>query len=309
VKRHFSTATTKAFGAEHVRMSFKENATASQRKDGATATWKKSERAKRNFDAKSAFRKCLVKYKLRKRFAIKVMAKLVTADTDFYAMSQADLLCIIQTHTKRMADEVLILARAFVAYESKGGDVEAVTRWMREYLVGVAQGMILPDVLVRFAESRYLINRIAAMPIKDQLAVIEGGTVEVIVGETDGGIEMADKNPLDLNVREISQVFSPDGIRDSKQQIEWINAQSTPTKPREQKPRTPRAPVPAIAPTSTKAEQETWSDIPESKYGFRQVILRLSAVEDDLLAMAAANKRMSKDKLIYNLARSAGIIG
>ncbi len=230
-------------------------------------------------------------------------------------MSREDLLYVIQTHTNRMAYEILILARAFVAYQAKGGDAAAVARWMREYLVGVANGKILPEVLVRFAESRFLTNKVVAMPIKDQTAIIECGTVEVIVGETESGVEMADKDPLDLSVREISQVFGPDGIRNGTQQIEWINSQEAAAKKPKSNaaPRAPRAPVPDESeteetPIKIKEEQEVWSDIPASKFTLRQVIVHFSAAEDEQLAMAAANKRLTKEKLIYKIVKASGII-
>jgi len=95
------------------------------------------------------------------------------------------------------------------------------------YLMRLACGQILPEVLVRFHSRPRHLRRIAALPMPDQEKIVCGEPCTLMLPNGDHRAVPATL----LNGYELSQVFGPDGIRDEAEQAAYLREKTQRRRP------------------------------------------------------------------------------
>jgi hypothetical protein len=90
------------------------------------------------------------------------------------------------------------------------------------YLMRLACGQILPEVLVQFHSRPWHLRRIAALPLPDQERIVHGEPCTLMLPNGDHRAVPATL----LNGYELSQVFGPDGIRDEAEQAAYLRGKN-----------------------------------------------------------------------------------
>lgn len=117
------------------------------------------------------------------------------------------------------ARNLMRLALIVRALEERGEDLSDLRLGLLTYLRQIAYGAVLPEVVVRFAESPTLIKAIAALPMPDQTRLAAGDPVDLVVPRGEHGHDIRRADPLRMTVEQIRQVFAKGRIRDEAEQI------------------------------------------------------------------------------------------
>lgn len=133
------------------------------------------------------------------------------------------------------AAHLVRLALIVRTLEDRGEDLAGLRIHMLPYLRQIAYGQVLPEIVVRFAESPLLIRSISTLPIPDQRSIAEGRPVPMAIRKDDGSVDHRLVDPAYLRREQVAQVFARDRIRPIEEQIVLLEARG---KPREPKPAT-----------------------------------------------------------------------
>jgi hypothetical protein len=112
----------------------------------------------------------------------------------------------------RTAEGLAEMAACVRVLEERGDDLSWFRMGIKPYLRLIAQGQLLPSIVVTYAGLPNLLSAVAALPLSDQRHLIEQGTVAVAVVEQDGTIGTRQIDPRALPTRDIRRVFSSSGI-------------------------------------------------------------------------------------------------
>lgn len=111
--------------------------------------------------------------------------------------------------------------------EERGEDLSEFRGGLFSYLPRIAYGQVLPEVVVRFAGSAYLMNRVAQLPIPEQKRLGDGGMVDVVVRRGDH-FDTRKMSPLSLGHDQLRQVFAGGFLRTVPEQIAHLEADGNP---------------------------------------------------------------------------------
>lgn len=111
------------------------------------------------------------------------------------------------------------LAAVVRILEERGEDLSELRIGLIGYLRRIAHGQVLPEVVVRFADSPMLLRRIASLPLPDQKRLAEGEPVKLVVPQEGGPADHRMADPLRMTRDQITLVFAADHIRDTAEQL------------------------------------------------------------------------------------------
>jgi hypothetical protein len=222
-------------------------------------------------------------------------------------------LSLTAQHLSRLALVVRLL-------EERGEDLSDLRIGLLGYLRQIAYGQIVPEIVVRYAETPSLLRRIASLPIPDQRRLASGDTIEVVVRRDDGSFDRRRVDPLFLGRSQLRQVFDSGRIRDEAEQINMIESSpKSKEKPKSQKigrlrtdPKrggivvgrtfVPAADVAKALASLHPGAPEDIDDEPVS------VSIRLSPIESKRFRMQAARSNISAPLLAYRAVMAMGLL-
>jgi hypothetical protein len=117
------------------------------------------------------------------------------------------------------ARNLMRLALIVRALEERGEDLSDLKLGLLSYLRQIAYGSVLPEVVVRFAESPSLVKAIAALPAPDQARLAAGESVPLVVARGEHGHDVRRADPLRMTAAQVRQVFGQGRLRDEAEQI------------------------------------------------------------------------------------------
>lgn len=147
------------------------------------------------------------------------MSLVEIGSSDLSSLTTAQLEDRLASALGRTAEGIAEMAACVRELESRGEDLARLKLAIMPYLRRIAQGQLLPQVVVSYAGSRQLLDAIASLPLSDQQHLLDVGTVKVAVVEADGMIGAREIDPRALPPRDIARVFSPAGLRPPTEQL------------------------------------------------------------------------------------------
>ena len=140
-----------------------------------------------------------------------------------------------QVDRHRAAGKAGYLASVWRELERRGEDLSDIKSGLISYLPLVAAGRLQPEAVVHFAGRAMLLKRISTLPPQQQLALVNGERIPVVI-ELDGELVekqlQADEIPSQL----LNQVFTDGGVRPvTEQQLLAAVKMSTKSKREEKK--------------------------------------------------------------------------
>jgi hypothetical protein len=134
-------------------------------------------------------------------------------------MSTARLRAELSRVLELTARNLMRLALIVRALEERGEDLSDLRLGLLPYLRQIAYGQVLPEVVVRFAESPMLVRAIAALPGPDQKRLASGEPVSLVVARGEHGHDIRMADPLKMTGDQIRQVFGKGRLRDEAEQV------------------------------------------------------------------------------------------
>lgn len=145
-------------------------------------------------------------------------AELAAMDSETLRRELAEGLRLTARHLLRLA----LIVRTL---EERGEDLSDLRIGLLGHLRRIAHGQILPEIVVRYAESPALLRRIETLPMPDQRRLAKGEGVQLAVRAPDGSITHRLVDPLHLSYDQVRLVFGPRGIRDEAEQAIMLDRQ------------------------------------------------------------------------------------
>lgn len=125
---------------------------------------------------------------------------------------------------QELADSLGLTARGllrcaclYAVLLARGVDLSGLKVGLIDYLPHIADGTLLPEVVVRFAGKASVIRAVGALPLADQARLSSGERVLLVVRQ--GGADthrLAD--PLEMTPRQLAQVFGAHRLRSEAEQ-------------------------------------------------------------------------------------------
>jgi hypothetical protein len=144
---------------------------------------------------------------------------------DFATASVAELREELVRQMSFTAAHLVRLATIVAELERRGEDLSDLRIGMMRYLRLIALGQLVPEVVIRFADSPLLLNKILTLPLSDQARLAQGEPVKMIVYR-DGKLDHLMVDPLKLVSDQVRMVFGPGVIKDEAAQILWLEQQN-----------------------------------------------------------------------------------
>ena len=116
------------------------------------------------------------------------------------------------------ASDLMRMGKVVCLLDKMGEDLHGLKIGLVSHLRRIGQGQMLPEVVVMFAGSDAMIRRVGSLPLSDQKKLVEGGTVELLVGDGKGGHTYLAADPMELTGEQIDQVFAKDHLRNRGEQ-------------------------------------------------------------------------------------------
>ena len=118
-------------------------------------------------------------------------------------------------------EKIFIMAGVIRRLDELGDDLSDLELpWLSE-LRKVGDGQILPGVIMLLRGKPSLLQKVAALPLRDQKLIASGEPLKVLLPGGDHCMVL----PANMNGNEIRQMFAADHIRGDAEQASWLRAQ------------------------------------------------------------------------------------
>jgi hypothetical protein len=134
-------------------------------------------------------------------------------------MGTEELRTELVKHLSVTAEDILRLAVLIKVLESRGEPIENIKVGLIHHLRRIAEGILLPEALVRFGGRPHLLNAISRMPAGEQKKLADGEYVKMVVRHPGGDFDTRMVDPLLLRAGQLSLVFAQDRVRSEHEQI------------------------------------------------------------------------------------------
>lgn len=109
--------------------------------------------------------------------------------------------------------------------EERGDNLSELNSRLLTYLRLIAHGQLSAAVLVKFQGSQLIIEKVAALPMPDQLRLAEGQSIRLVVRDGSSYTHRM-VQPLEMTPEQISQAFTRGAIRSEPEQINYLESKS-----------------------------------------------------------------------------------
>lgn len=135
------------------------------------------------------------------------------------AMGTPELKAELARSLQQSAAHLARLAWIVRVLEERGEDLSDLKIGLLGHLRRIAYGQVLPEIVVRFAESPLLMRKIEMLPIPDQRRIARGEPVPVAVQGPDGSFTHRLVDPIYLSADQARLALGPRGLRELPEQI------------------------------------------------------------------------------------------
>ncbi len=142
-------------------------------------------------------------------------------DAEFDLMPTPDLLVELQRCVVGTVEFVSRAARIVRVLDARGERVPKLA--LVNLYRAVGQKSLLPELVVKFADKKMLMSKIATLPAVEQKRLAEGEPIPVAVFGNDGEITHRMVDPADLQSAQITQVFGDGRLRSMAEQAPFLD--------------------------------------------------------------------------------------
>lgn len=153
--------------------------------------------------------------KLFKKADTSVLSKLEEFSTE-------ELREVLKDKLNNMNRDLLFLSRVYIILKARGEDLSELTKGIGVYLPMIAEGKILPDLVIKYSGQKTLVSTISKLPIPKQEELLKDPKVEVVTFDKENKKQNKIKEVGALTVSEMIQVFDNDKIRTPEKQEKFI---------------------------------------------------------------------------------------
>jgi hypothetical protein len=114
-------------------------------------------------------------------------------------------------HLRRLAVIVRLL-------EERGENLADLRIGLLPYLRQIAHGQVLPEVLVRFAQSPWIVRLVSSLPLPDQKKLADGERIELVF-RRDTGFDKRLVDPLAMTRDQVLLAFDRNRLRSEEEQV------------------------------------------------------------------------------------------
>jgi len=144
--------------------------------------------------------------------------------SDLAAFSTDDLKARLAQQMTLTAQHLQEMAYIWVELEHRGVDLSELRTGLTDYLGKIASGELDARAVVQFAGSRQLLRYLSTLPITEQQALVERGTVELVLP---GSGDTTTRKLTHLSSSEVTQVFGHGILRDTQAQRQLLESKSS----------------------------------------------------------------------------------
>lgn len=221
---------------------------------------------------------------------------------------------------KLTAEHLLRLALIVRILEERGEDLSDLRLGLLSHLRRIAYGQVLPEVVVRFAGSPALVQRISNLPLPDQERLAQGEPVKLVTVGADGQADHLLVDPLNMSMPQLAQVFAPDRLRGEAEQLALLQRRAALPAVRARQPKRGKVRIDreqgglmvgrVFVPLATvlDALAELRDNLPADEEEEKQVPVRLSEREHIQLKDLAAKNGCTLTALIRRAMYAAGLL-
>ena len=134
------------------------------------------------------------------------------------SMSTDELREELRRSLQMTADNLRRIASIVRTLEERGEDLSALRIGLMPYLRQIAYGQVMPEIVVRYAESPMLVRTISQLPMPDQQRLAKGDPIPLAVGSPGTPLDHRMVDPIYLRRDQVSLVFARDHIRTIEEQ-------------------------------------------------------------------------------------------
>lgn len=146
-----------------------------------------------------------------------VQSELAALPTEALKARLAQQMTLTAQHLQEMA-------YIWVELEHRGVDLSELRTGLTDYLGKIASGELDARAVVQFAGSRQLLRYLSTLPITEQQALVERGTVELVLP---GSGDTTTRKLTHLSSNEVTQVFGHGIVRDTQTQRQLLESKSS----------------------------------------------------------------------------------
>jgi hypothetical protein len=138
-------------------------------------------------------------------------AELGLMNTDRLREELTRSLHVSAAHLRRLAVIVRLL-------EERGENLADLRIGLLPYLRQIAHGQVLPEVLVRFAQSPWIVRLVSSLPLPDQKKLADGERIELVF-RRDTGFDKRLVDPLAMTRDQVLLAFDRNRLRSEEEQV------------------------------------------------------------------------------------------
>lgn len=155
---------------------------------------------------------------------------------DLSGMTDEQLKDEFSSALQETADGLLRLAAATQELEKRGHDLSHLKLNLIGYLRLIAARQLLPEVVLYVGDKRQLVACMARLPVRQQQAILDKGTIDVMIDGEEQEIELRD-----IQMRHYSQVFGEKSVRTPAEQRAFVRQNRQRKAPKEPEQRRVKA--------------------------------------------------------------------
>lgn len=143
---------------------------------------------------------------------------------DLVSLSPPELRAELVRSIRMTVESLIRMSWIVRLLEEKGEDLSDIRLSILGYLRKIAYGQVSPEAVVRFAERPTILQKIASLPMPDQIKLASGSPVKVLIRSPDGSMDHRMLDPTILSRNQVAQVFGPGGrLRDEAEQSCYLD--------------------------------------------------------------------------------------
>jgi hypothetical protein len=139
--------------------------------------------------------------------------------SEFADRPTPELWLLLSDEMASWAQKLARIARIAAELAKRGEDISHIRNGLGVYLLAIAEGSVLPELVVKYAGQRRILRVATALPVAEQQAIVENGRVPFVVRDGDGKYTTRMLLLSSMTWSQLGQVFGDRAIRSESEQI------------------------------------------------------------------------------------------